>query len=146
MKKRLVILNAVLLVLFLGVVKSQNAQDVPTSENADQLRRMLAISLLRQINTAEAVDQSTYGSYSSWQPLLAHNPEYFDKFIAMHRQQLPDAHFADAPGILPGWNLRLNVHPDGQGYDVLLEDATDKNGYAVLSDERVVIRECKWLH
>jgi hypothetical protein len=49
------------------------------------------------------------------------------------------------PEILPGHNLRFNVHSDGQGYDVLLEDATDKSGYAALSDERGVIRECKAL-
>jgi hypothetical protein len=30
-------------------------------------------------------------------------------------------------------------------YDVLVEDLSDKNGYATLSDERAAIRECKWL-
>jgi hypothetical protein len=54
-------------------------------------------------------------------------------------------HFGALPEILPGLNLRLNVHTDGHGYDVLLEDATDKNGYAGLSDERAAIRECQWI-
>ena len=48
------------------------------------------------------------------------------------------------PEILPGWNLRLNVHSDGQGYDLLLTDMTDeKCGYAVLTDENGVIRQSK---
>jgi hypothetical protein len=51
---------------------------------------------------------------------------------------------AVAPEILPGWNLRLNVHSDGQGYDVLLRDLTDdKCGYAAPTDESGVIRQRK---
>jgi hypothetical protein len=46
---------------------------------------------------------------------------------------------------LPGWNLRLNVNADGQGYVLLLEDTADKTGYAALIDERGAIRECKYL-
>ncbi|HKD90669.1 MAG TPA: hypothetical protein VKB56_02165 [Terriglobales bacterium] len=53
--------------------------------------------------------------------------------------------FGDTPEILPGWNLRLHVNADGQGYVILLEDAADKTGYAVLNDERGVIRVCKYL-
>jgi len=37
----------------------------------------------------------------------------------------------------------LLARPDGLSYVVLVEDAKDKNGYAALSDERGVIRECK---
>ena len=97
MKKNQVILSTVLLVLFLGVLTSQSAQDVPSSaEKSDRLRHQFAVSLLRTINTAEAVEHSTYGSYSPWQTLAAHHAEYFDQFIAMHRHQLPDAHF-EAP-------------------------------------------------
>lgn len=146
MKKRWVILNAVLLMLIPGVLTSQYAQDVPGTgaEKSDPLRHQVAIALLRTINTAEVVDQSTYGSYSSWQTLLSHNQKYFDKFIAWHQQQLPNARFADVPEILPGWNLRMNVHADGQGYDVLLRDMTDKEcGYAAVTDENVVIRQSK---
>jgi hypothetical protein len=48
------------------------------------------------------------------------------------------------PEILPGWNLRLHVHADGQGYDVLLKDLGDKNcGYAALTDEDAIIRKSK---
>lgn len=53
--------------------------------------------------------------------------------------------FGGGPEVLPGFGLRLNAHKDGQGFDVLLEDTTDKTGFAVLSDERGIIRESKWL-
>jgi hypothetical protein len=145
MKKRRVILNAILLTLFAGVLTFQNAQDVPSgAEKSERLRHQFAMSLLRTINTAEAVDQMKYGSYTSWQTLLEHY-QNFDDFIAQHRRELPNnTHFAELPEILPGWSLRMNVHADGQGYDVLLRDMTDERcAYAVVSDESVVIRQSK---
>lgn len=65
MKNRLVILAAVLLVI-LGVPIAPYAPDAPIgAEKSDQMRRRLAISLLRTINTAEVVDRTKFGSYSS---------------------------------------------------------------------------------
>ena len=144
MKNRLVILAAALLVI-LGVPIAPYAQDHAVDvEKSDQLKRKFAISLLRTINTAEVVDRTKFGSYSSWQTLLTNHSEYFDQFIAMHRRLLPDAHFADPPEILPGWNLRMNIHADGQGYDVLLRDMTVKKcGYAAVTNENAVIWQSK---
>src|SRR6267378_3630805 len=108
MKKHQVILSAVLLVLFLGVQTPQFAQDASTGPaKADQERRIVAIGLLRTINTAEATYHARNGSFVVWKTLVSDQPKYF-------------AHFSDAPEILPGWNLRFNVHLDGQGYDLLL--------------------------
>lgn len=127
MKKRHLILNIILLVLFLGVRSSQYAQEIPTdAEKSDRLRHEFALSLLRAVNVAEVVDYTTYGSFSSWLTLLSRHSEYFGQFIAVHRRQLPNAHFADLPEILPGWNLRMKFHADGQGYDVLLRDTADE--------------------
>jgi hypothetical protein len=144
MNKHRVILSTVLLVLFLGLLTSQFAQDTPTRpEKTDQARRQVAIGLLRTINTAEVTHHATNGPFVIWQTLLSEQPKYFDKFLAINGQQ-SNLHFADAPEILPGWYLRLNVHPDGQGYDVLLRDMTDeKCGYAALTDESGVIRQSK---
>jgi hypothetical protein len=58
--------------------------------------------------------------------------------------ELATAKFAATPEILPGRSLRLNLTADGQAYDLLLEDTTDKVcGYAALTDERGVIRQSK---
>ena len=81
-------------------------------------------------------------TYAPWQTLLAHEPEYLNAWLSTY---YPNFHFGALPKILPGLNLRLTVHADGQGYDVLVEDVGDTNGYAGLSDERGIIRECKWL-
>jgi hypothetical protein len=145
MKKHLFISSTLLLVLLLAVQTPQFAQDTSArSSKADQERRMVAISLLRSINTVEVTHQTTNGSFVVWKTLVSDQPEYFDKFLAMHGLQKANAHFSDAPDILPGWNLRLNVHLDGQGYDVLLRDMTDdKCGYAALTDENGVIRQGK---
>jgi hypothetical protein len=59
-------------------------------------------------------------------------------------ESLAKAPVSSGPELLPGWSLRLNVTTDGQGYDLLLEDTTDKScGYAAVTDERGVIRQSK---
>jgi hypothetical protein len=146
MRKHPVISSVLLLALFLGVLTPQFAQDTLTNPPRPDLeRRAFAVGLLRTINTAEVVELYKYGSYASWQTLLAHQQEDLYECLAGNFPQEVNQRFADMPEILPGYRLRFNVHSDGQAYDVLLEDATDKNGFAVLSDERVVIRESKWL-
>jgi hypothetical protein len=143
-KRWMITLAAILFTFLLGVLSLQYAQDVPSgADKPERLRQQFAMGLLRTINTAEAIDQTKYGSYSSWQTLLEHY-QNFDDFTAQHRREIANAHFADPPEVLPGWSLRLNVHVDGKGYDVLLLDMTDeKCGYAVVSDESVVIRQSK---
>jgi hypothetical protein len=65
-------------------------------------------------------------------------------WLAKSDPLLVDARFSNGPDILPGWSLRLNLTADGQAYDLLLEDLTDKTcGYAALTDERGVIRQSK---
>src|SRR5208282_5810437 len=51
---------------------------------------------------------------------------------------------AQAP--LRCWYLRLNLHADGQGYDLRLEDSTAKPLYAAFSDESGVIWQGEPLH
>ena len=151
------ILTSLLLVL-LVVQTPQFAQNT-SIDAGTAMRHQLAISLLRAIGTAEATYRTENGSYATWQTLLSSYRKYFDEFLARHRgfvvnsgqpdttpaRSLPyPIQFNDLPEILPGWNLRLNVHSDGQGFDLLLIDMTDeKCGYAVLTDENGVIRQSK---
>jgi hypothetical protein len=62
------------------------------------------------------MELSNYGSYSSWQTLIAHQPEFSSEFLSINYPQDPNLHFTEMPEILPGWSLRFNVHADGQGY------------------------------
>jgi hypothetical protein len=138
MNKRLVFLRTILLVSLLGVPIPQFAQDTR------QVLRSVAIGFLRTINTAEVGELHKYGAYSPWPTLLAHQSKFFDDWVARFFSENPNAHFGDMPEILPGWSLRLNVHADGKGYDVRLQDMTDKTcGYAALSDESGVISQSK---
>ena len=151
MKKKWVLSS--LLLVFLGVQTPQFAQDASTDPGKAH-EHQLAISLLRAINTVEATYHSENGSYATWQTLLSSYRKYFDEFLARHfsvqshlltsDKAQTRIQFTDPPEILPGWNLRLNVHSDGQGYDLLLTDMRDeKCGYAVLTDENGVIRQSK---
>jgi hypothetical protein len=146
MTKQQVILSGVLLALALGTSASQFAQDASTAvekPNRQSRNHALALGFLRTINTAEVADFANYGSSTSWQTLLAHQPGYLNSWLSTYYTR--NVHFGDLPEILPGLTLRLSAHTDGHGYDVLVEDMSDKSGYAGLSDERGVIRECKWL-
>ena len=145
MRKHRVILGMVLFVLTLGTPGSQFAQKASTAEKSNQPShdRWLVLGLLRTINTAEVAEISQFGSFASWQTLLAHNSQHFSEWLTRYYSRDLNVHFADLPEILPGLTLRLNVHADGRGYDVLLEDLGDKDQYGVQSDERGVIRECK---
>jgi hypothetical protein len=75
---------------------------------------------------------------------LERHAKSLNGWLARYYSRKADTHFGEIPEILPGWNLRLSVQTNGQGY-VLLEDANDKTGYAAVSDERGIIRECRFL-
>ena len=118
-----------------------------SSDNA-RARRSVAINTLRALNSVEYAYKSTHGTFASWD-VLAVSEEFSGRrifFSAQDAPQLADAHFAKRPEILPGWTLRLNVTSDGKGYDVLLEDNTDKAcGYAAITNESGIIRQSKTL-
>ena len=145
MKKHRILLSTVLLVLSLGVLTPQFAQEPsPDAEKAEQQKRhALCVGLVRIINTDEVTEVSRYGPYKSWENLLAHQPEYFNRWLAKSDSQ--QARFADAPDILPGYSLRLNVHADGKGYDLRLWDTTGK-AWAAFSDESGVIWQSEPVH
>jgi hypothetical protein len=144
MKRHPIILSTILLVLAPGVLTTQFAQDTPTNPPRPYSeRRAHMLGLIRTINTDEVTYQSKYGSFGTWQALLSDDPKYFEKFLRINGLLQANVRFGEAPEILPGLNLRMNVHTDGQGYDILLEDTTDKEHYGALSDERGIIRECK---
>jgi hypothetical protein len=133
--------------LILVTADAQRGQSAraQSSEN-EHARRSVAVNLLRAINTAEYPYKATHGTFASWDVLVT--SEEFNgqgmPFATQNEPQLANAHFSKAPEVLPGWMLRLNVTSDGKGYDVLLEDETDKAcGYAVVTNESVVIRQSK---
>ena len=144
MKKHPIIWSVVLLVMALGTSASQLPQDVRTSggENLQDQSRVTPVDFIRTINTLEVLEFANQGSYASWQTLLEHQRENLNSWLATYA---PKAHFDNLPEVLPGMDLRLNAHADGLGYDAVVEDLKDKNGYAGLSDERGVIRECTFL-
>ena len=109
------------------------------------------LGLMRTIATIEFSEFSDRGSYASWPTLLQHQSVYLNDWLTRYGPASATGkgtlqHFADLPEILPGMKLRLNVNADGHGFSVLLEDATDKNGFAFVGDERGTIRESKYIY
>jgi hypothetical protein len=149
MRKHRAIVGTALLVLALGTPTSQLAEEASNgTEKTTQQNgaHPLAIGFLRTINVAEVTERSKYSSYSSWKTLLVHESEYLNGWFAAYYSHEPNVHFDDPPEIMSGWSLRFEVHADGQGYDVRLQDLNDKRcGYAAITDESGVIRQSKAL-
>jgi hypothetical protein len=109
-------------------------------------------AFIRTINTAEASYRADQGLYGSWQTLLGNEEyqKYLNGWLAQFYPQFyphpAKVQFSPLPGVLPGLNMRLTVAPDGQSYMVFAEDGADKTGFALVSDERGIIRECKFSH
>jgi hypothetical protein len=147
MRTRMVFCGAVLLALTLTTAMPQFGQDAQVApSDADHARHIMAISLLRAINTMEVVLRVKNGSYATWNEVLTSREftEDMAKCAVENGTPLAGAHFAKDPGILPGWTLRLDLTDGGKGYNLLLEDTTDKTcGYAAATDERGVIRQSK---
>lgn len=141
MNKYRIFLTAIPLLLLVGVLTPQFAQEPASTDKSEpEEARALLIGLMRTINTAEVTDLSKYGSYASWPILLSHQQEYFNGWLVRFHPNEPTLRFADGPEVLPGVTLRLNVHIDGRGYDVRLQDIVEtKYGYASFSDESGVI-------
>jgi hypothetical protein len=135
--------------LLLAAATPLSSQDAPAqTSNAGYAKHFVAISLLRNINTAEVGYKFKHGgSYVAWEVLLASDEFRAVKVMAQLAKidpKLASAQFSTGPEILPGWSLRLNLTGDGQAYDLMLEDLTDKTcAYAAVTDDRGVIRQSK---
>jgi hypothetical protein len=145
-------LTCLMTALALGALPPQFAQEASKDraiyDQQSPLHSLMA-GFVRTVNTAEVTYHAQGGSYGSWQDLLANQQQYLNGWLAQFYPQFyPQAaniHFGRLPEVLPGLNLRLNVAPDGRSYVVLVEDAADKTGFAFVSDERGVIRYCKFI-
>lgn len=146
MRTKLVLFLIVLVALLITTDKTLRSQNAPpSSSDADRAKRLLAISLLREINTTEVTYRTNHGVYASRDVLLA-SEEFKGRgwtLAAKNNPQWANVPRSTGPVIMPGWSLRLNVTADGQSYDLLLEDTTDNCGYAAVTDERGIIRQSK---
>jgi hypothetical protein len=137
---------AVLGVIALALPGANAQKGSPGVPEREKERRSLAINLVRAINTAESDYKRKHGTYASWDTLVG-NGDFSEKGTKWASELFPTvahAMYGRGPEIVPGWKLRLNLSRDGSAYDLLLEDAIDpKCGYAVVSDDRGLIRQSK---
>lgn len=140
-------LAASLLAGFLLALASAPAQkNTFGAVDRERERRSLAVNIVRAINAAEASYKQHQGTYVTWDTLVG-NGDFSETGTKWAPESLPTvAHalYGSGPEIVPGWKLRLHISKDGNTYDLLLEDVNDpKCGYAVIGDERGLIRQGK---
>jgi hypothetical protein len=122
-------------------------KNTTSTVNREQERRSFAMNLVRAINVAEANYKKSHdGGYATWDTLQG-NGDFTESGTKWAGESFPTvqhALYGRGPEIVPGWKLRLLISANGNAYDLLLEDVTDpKCGYAVMSDERGLIRQGK---
>jgi len=125
---------------------AQGPKTAPGIPDRERERRSLAVNIVRAINTAEANYKKSNGVYATWDMLLGHGDfsESGTKWAPESFPTVAHAMYGPGPEIVPGWKLRLNLSKNGVSYDLILEDVTDpKCGYAVVSDDRGVVRQGK---
>jgi hypothetical protein len=135
-----------LLALFPLRSQAQGQKTAPGIPDRERERRSLAVNIVRAINTAEANYKKSNGVYATWDALLGHGDfsESGTKWAPESFPTVAHAMYGPGPEIVPGWKLRLHLSKDGASYDLMLEDVTDpKCGYAVVSDDRGVVRQGK---
>jgi hypothetical protein len=133
--------------VFLFAVAPAHPQKSPIgAPDRERERRSLAVNLVRAINAAEANYKKTHGTYATWDTMIG-NGDFTDHGTKWAPESFPTvahAMYGSGAEIVPGWKLRLQISRDGNAYDLLLEDVTDpKCGFAVISDERGLVRQCK---
>ena len=147
MQKKSFFLPILVVALIIGVAATLRGQNrISPPSDPDHAKHSLAVNLLRAINTAEYDYHSKHGSFASKETLLA-SEEFKGRglsWAAKNDPQFANAQISSGPEVLPGWALRLNLTADAKGYDVLLQDTTDKScGYAAYTDERGIIWQSK---
>jgi len=123
---------------------AQNGSQAVTDRERE--RRSFAQNLVKAINAAEADYRKKHDVYANWDTLVGIGDfsSTGTKWAPADFPTVAHALYGSGAEIVPGWRLRLHLSKDGKAYDLLLEDVTDpKCGYAVVTDERGLVRQGK---
>jgi hypothetical protein len=138
---------ALLLILILSCQAEGRAQKgSPVVADRERERRSFAQNLVKAINAAEADHRKKHAVYANWDTLVGIGDfsSSGTKWAPADFPAVAHALYGSGAEIVPGWRLRLHVSNGDKAYDLLLEDVTDpKCGYAVITDERGLIRQGK---
>jgi hypothetical protein len=138
---------ALLLILTLcwqGVSRAQKGS--PVVPDRERERRSFAQNLVKAINAAEADYRKKHQVYANWDTLVGIGDFSSNgtKWAPAEFPTVAHALYGNGAEIVPGWRLRLHLSNGEKAYDLLLEDVTDpKCGYAVVTDERGLVRQGK---
>ena len=138
---------ALLLILMSsGQVASRAQKGSPVMADRERERRSFAQNLVKAINAAEADYRKKHDVYANWDTLVGIGDFSSNgtKWAPADFPTVAHALYGSGAEIAPGWRLRLHLSNGDKAYDLLLEDVTDpKCGYAVMTDERGLIRQGK---
>jgi len=136
-----------LLILVLTCQVTGRAQKgSPVAADRERERRSFAQNLVKAINAAEADYRKKHDVYANWDTLIGIGDFSSNgtKWAPADFPTVAHALYGSGAEIVPGWRLRLQLSKGDKAYDLLLEDVTDpKCGYAVISDDRGLVRQGK---
>jgi len=145
MRRILQTAGALLFLLFAGQSATwAQKKTLQPPVDRERERHSFAQVLARAINAAEADYFKKHGVYATWDILtgLGDFSPTGTRWVSDDFPTVAHALYGSGPEIVPGWRLRLQLSKGEKAYDVLIEDVNDpKCGYAVLTDERGIIRQ-----
>lgn len=135
-----------MLLLLAGQQASWSQKGTTPAVDRERERRSFAQNFARALNAAEADYFKKHGVYANWETLvsLGDFSSSGTKWASSDFPTVAHALYGSGPEIVPGWRLRLHLSNGDKAYDAVIEDVTDlKCGYAVITDERGMIRQGK---
>jgi beta-lactamase regulating signal transducer with metallopeptidase domain len=137
----------------LGIHAAGVGGQTASRPNNSKDQAMLAVNIIRVINTAEVVDCRTKDGkldetikFLPWddlrnKPCFKQAQQKYSRPAGNRFSEVSQLTFPPGPEIVPGLELRLVISPDGNHYNVWLRQAKAHCGFAFYSDERGVIYE-----
>lgn len=128
MRGLILVVSSVAILACVGLAVAQSETGVRPARQGMAIERvqdsrMIGVSLVRFINTAEADYKAKEGTYANWDELA--NSAYFlvGKSRWAGTEGVP---IGSAPEVIPGWNLSLVRSADGAKYQFMLQNVADK--------------------
>jgi hypothetical protein len=144
MRKASQTIGLALILLTAPAAGSRGQKGSMVAADRERERRSFAQNLVKAINAAEADYFKKHQVYTTWEAMvdIGDFSSTGTKWASPDFPTVAHALYGRGAEVVPGWRLRLHLSSDNKAYDLLLEDLTDPRcGYAVLSDERGMVRQ-----
>lgn len=121
-----------------AIAQSQQRNPGPPAMAVERTRdsRLIAVDVVRMVNTAEEKYKSQHGAYADWSELY----RFIENEQSPMQPRFGGLEISAGPEVVPGWNLNLIASADRRSYEFALRNVDDKAcRFSFFSDESGLI-------